>query len=107
MSDSDSESQNNDYEGYEEHKQKAEMLWWNQKYEEANQEFKALFPLLSAGQSEEKQFISQFAMEMNEQQVEMAEEEEDNEKLVAHLIWAGYWKNTHLVVQVAEDEDIE
>jgi len=37
----------------------------------------------------------------------MAEEEEDNEKLVAHLIWAGYWKNTHLVVQAAEDEDIE
>jgi len=32
MSDSDSESQNNDYQGYEEHKLKADMLWWNGKF---------------------------------------------------------------------------
>jgi len=45
---SDTESQNSDYEGYEEHKQKAEMLWWSGKYVESNEEFKAIVPKLGS-----------------------------------------------------------
>ena len=100
---SDSESQNSDYEGYEEHKQKAEMLWWSGKYVEANNEFKAIIPQLGSEQCEQRQYICQFAMEMNVNQVEHAGQEGDNEKKLTHFIWLGYWLNAFYIAKL-EDE---